>query len=982
MRIVKKWTKEVSFFLILVNFSTIYFLKIVVMKFFQPIFRYVSLVGILVLLGFSNTLAQTIRVGVYDNSPKVFIDSKGKPQGIFIDIFESIVQHEKWQVVYVKGEWDDLLEQLKNGKIDVLPDMAFSVERDSIFSLNHIPVLESWLEVFTLETTKILSIEQLNGKSIGVLKGSIQEQYLLAEFKQSFGINYTLHHFPDYQSSIEGLKQGKIDALMANRFFYFSHNFEKEIVPTPIVIRPSTLHFAFTKGKHDALVATIDRHLAMLINNPKSIYYKSLYSRLGKDYSPSIPAYVVWTIILFAFLIALFFTFSILLRTRVKQRTRELDEKNAEIEKARSKIEESSNFLADVMQTLPTGLYRLLSKCNDSFDVSGMPKYSFVYCNSLFANIFGFSQDELRENSAIILSAIHPDDLSDFIATNVKAHHSNTRFIWEGRIAVKGYTRWYKFESVPRKLANNDTIWTGLVVDTTARKDFEVELRRSERLFHALADISPVGIFRTRADGYTTYVNPKWSELSGLNPEDAIGNGWLQALHPDDKESVNVKWVERTKGKVSSTAEYRFVKPNGNIVWVLGYAVPEVVDGETKGYIGTVTDITDRKINELLLQKKNIELQAAKEKAEESDRLKSAFLANMSHEIRTPMNAIYGFSRLLKTANDEQRIAEYIDIITVNSQQLLGIITDILDISRIDANQVTVSTDKVSVNSLLNDLYEVYKPTANEKVLDLNLSLGLKYPQDTTYTDEIKLRQVVTILIVNAFKFTQKGKIDFGYNLQDNNFTFYVSDTGIGIPESSFALVFEKFRQVEDAIPDSRRGTGLGLAIAKAYVEMLGGKIWFESKEGLGTTFYFTIPLTTVDPKVETRQKPEIEADWSSKTILIVEDDYPSYLYLSCLLEPTNAAIIWAQNGQEAINTCKEIANVSIILMDIKMPGINGLHAAESIKTFLPNVPIIAQTAYAFTADRDKALGSGCDDYISKPIDGVALLKMISKYIA
>jgi PAS domain S-box-containing protein len=952
------------------------------MKIFLSLNRFVVLVGILVLLGLSNAFAQTLRVGVYDNSPKVFIDSNGKPQGIFIDIIESIAQHEKWQIVYVIGEWDELLVQLENGKIDVLPDMAFSVKRDSIFSLNRIPVLESWLEVFTLESTKILSISDLNGKRIGVLKGSIQEQYLLNEFKQSFGINYTIHLFPDYQSSIQGLKQAEVDALVANRFFYFSHNFDNEIIPTPIVIRPSTLHYAFTKGKNDAVISTIDRHLALIINNPKSIYYKSLYSWLGKKYSPTIPMYVVWIIVVLVILIALFFTFSILLRIRVKQRTCELDEKNDELEQARFKLEESSSFLTDVTQTIPTGLYRLLAKGNVGFDVSGMPVFSFVYCNTLFANVFGFSQDEILRNSSLILSSIHPDDLNDFISTNVKAHHSNSRFVWEGRIAVKGYTRWFKFESVPRKLANGDTIWTGLVVDTTARKDFEVELRKSERLFHALADISPVGIFRTRADGYTIYVNPKWCELSGLNAEQAIGDGWLSGVHPHDREKLMQTWKGKVSESNTSGAEYRFLKPNGTVIWVLGNAVPEIVDNEVKGYIGTITDITDRKKSELLLQQKNVELQIAKEKAEESDRLKSAFLANMSHEIRTPMNAISGFSRLLKTANDEQRIADYIEVININSQQLLGIITDILDISRIDANQVTVTAEKVSVNSLLNDLYEAQKLTANEKGLELNLSLGLKYPEDTTYTDEIKLRQIVTILIVNAFKFTQKGKVDFGYKLQDDNLIFNVSDTGIGISESSYDLVFEKFRQVEDAILDSRRGTGLGLAIAKAYVEMLGGKIWFESKEGVGTTFYFTIPVTILDTKIETAPKPEIEIDWSSKTILIVEDDYPSYLFLTCLLDESNAAIIWAQNGQEAINACKENASINLILMDIKMPGINGLNAAEEIKTFLPNVPIIAQTAYAFSTDRDKALNSGCIDYISKPIDGTTLLKMISKYIA
>jgi len=381
----------------------------------------------------------------------------------------------------------------------------------------------------------------------------------------------------------------------------------------------------------------------------------------------------------------------------------------------------------------------------------------------------------------------------------------------------------------------------------------------------------------------------------------------------------------------------------------------------------------------------NNELLLAKNKAEESDRLKTAFLANMSHEIRTPMNAIVGFADLLlKPGITYDKIEKYSKIININSHQLLSLINDIIDISKIESGQIQIYKKKTNINDILDELYNIFQPMAYNKNLILKIHKSLLPHDAFIITDETKFKQIFINLLNNALKFTSSGEINFGYTKKDDFIVFYVSDTGIGISPENYEIIFERFRQVDGSNTRKYGGAGLGLSISKALVELLGGKIWLESEENIGTTFYFTLPyrLESTDKSKTEDQKIDIsDIDWKNKTILIVDDEEYNYFYLTEILKSTHASLLHANNGKVAIEICQNNPSINIVLMDIKMPIIDGYTATKEIKKFRPDLPIIAQTAYGMSDDRDKALNAGCDDYISKPLLKEKLIIIINKYI-
>jgi signal transduction histidine kinase len=384
------------------------------------------------------------------------------------------------------------------------------------------------------------------------------------------------------------------------------------------------------------------------------------------------------------------------------------------------------------------------------------------------------------------------------------------------------------------------------------------------------------------------------------------------------------------------------------------------------------------------IQKMNAELLVAKNKAEESDKLKSSFLANMSHEIRTPLNGILGFSGFLKDPElPREKALKFVDIIQSSGQQLLTIINDILDISKIEAGQMSIYLEATNINELLNEIHEQFVMEAELKNLELILNPENMNEPIVINTDGNRLRQVFSNLIINAIKFTSAGIIEFGLTLKNNFMEFYVKDTGIGIAPEDQSIIFRPFSKVAKATNQLYGGTGLGLSISKALIEKLGGTITLHSEPNKGATFTFTIPFV-LNIGTHTQQEAETESsslfDRNEKTILIAEDEIFNYYYIEELLEPLKIKTLHAWNGKEAVDMAKNHPDISLVLMDILMPEMDGITATKLIKEMRPKLPVVAQTAYASREDRENAHKSGFDFYLSKPIARELLVEVIDKY--
>ncbi len=647
-----------------------------------------------------------IKVGVYENPPKIFMNEEGKADGIFIDILEILLKNENLEPEYITGSWAEQKEKLVNNEIDLLPDVAYSSYRDSLFTLNNVPVLSSWLEVYSLDHANVQSVLDLENKKLGVLKGSVQEEYFTDYAKNNLQLQYETVSFFDYPASVEGLRQKEIDVLIASRFFYFSKYATGDIVSTGIIFRPSELHFAFPKNVDLSFVRRIDNHLSQLKNDPNSEYYEILNSWYAPVKKTVVPGYLWWLL----------------------------------------------GFLLLVL-----------------------------VCITLF-------------------------------------------------------------------------------------------------------------------------------------------------------------------------------------IIVLRYQV---------------------KITTQALRKRNRQLTLAKEKAEENERLKTIFLQNMSHEIRTPMNGIIGFLELLKEPdlNPKDR-KKYIGIVIKSGKRLLTTINNIIEISKIDSDQINIHPAPVNIPEVMEFYYSFFEPQARDKKVELKLNQKFGKEEGTILTDKFIFDNILTNLINNALKFTDEGKVEIGNYKKGENLVFYVKDTGQGIPPERQRAIFDRFVQANLNITRPHEGSGLGLAIVKAYVKALNGKIWVESEVNKGSTFYVSIPYTPVKPvKGEDElATPIFEVSDKELTILVAEDDNISYLFIKQILQRPEITLLRARSGKECVDLLRKTPETDLVLMDIKMPEIDGIEATKQIREFNQQVPIIIQTAYTSSGDQEKAVKAGANDYITKPIDKEQLLQLIRKH--
>jgi len=590
--------------------------------------------------------------------------------------------------------------------------------------------------------------------------------------------------------------------------------------------------------------------------------------------------------------------------------------------------------------------------------------------NETGCRMFGYSHDE-----AVGLELVNVFDEESLRIIQEKVSNRFTGF-YEVTAVHKDGTQF------PVEIYGRNIVYQGkemrlaVVRDITEKKRTEQELQEKEIKFRTLFEHAGDSLLVISEYGYINDVNKSFCKLTGYSSDELIGKKieTLFTVESLKKDPFRIGLIQEVHSIIS---EREIIGKGGEKILV------EMNTTLLKNnfYLTIIRDMTERKKAEQALIEKNKELMLAKKKAEESDQLKSEFLANMSHEIRTPMNGIIGFARMLEDDIDREQQKLYIDIIENSSKQLMRIIDDILEISILETKQVKVMNSPLNLNKLLLELFTIYDRQAKINKTPLYIKYGLDDDRAKIMTDEIKLRKVICNLIDNALRYTNEGCVEVGYQQKGDKLEFYVKDTGIGIAKDKQEIIFERFSQEEKRLSREYGGLGLGLSIAKENTELLGGTISVESEKGKGSTFSFTIPYVPVNGQNEQDEaagRKNIKQDKIS-TVLIVEDEEINYLYINTVIRKMDIHVktLHAKNGEEAVAMCKENSDIDLVLMDIKMPHMNGLDATRIIKSFAPDLKIIAQSAYSTLEDRKNALTAGCDDFLEKPINVEFLTRIV-----
>ncbi len=665
-----------------------------------------------------------------------------------------------------------------------------------------------------------------------------------------------------------------------------------------------------------------------------------------------------------------------------------------------------------IEETLRESEQKFIKVFNSSsvvMSISDLNSGRYLDVNEMFCVTSGFNKDEIIGKTAVDLGIFEQESMRELFVSDIKKHG----FARDIEIPVRTKNRELRYGLFAADLIDfgNEKLLLTTMTDITERNTAAVKLSESENRYRLVTEKTPVAIF-LHHDGNFVYLNPAALKMFGVqHEEDLVGQPIFSRVHPDYHSLV----MEQVKLN-PELEEGKFICMDNTMLDVLVQGILLELHDQRMMLV-FAQDITDRKKAEQALKKNedqlkqqnedysaineelsktnaqikqiNEELVIAKEKAEESDKLKSAFLANMSHEIRTPMNAIIGFADFLTMPDvPETKKQWFSHLIKERSYDLLRIVEDIVDISKIEVGQMKIVETEFQLYEVLQQLLEYYKPKKVNKntkcAISLKLSVEPELKKLKIKTDGQRLKQILNYLLDNAFKFTQKGGIEFGCKMYSfSEILFFVKDTGIGIPQDKQEIIFDSFRQAEDSYQTREYGgTGLGLSIVRGIIDLLKGKLWLESEVGVGTTFHFTLPLFKAPSIQDAIFFPrEIKTmNWKNKTLLIVEDDEPNMEYLIEALSESEINILSAYTGEEALHLVNVHPDLNMVLMDIRLPDSNGLILTRIIKETNPNLTIIAQTAYAASSDIKNCMDAGCNAYLAKPINRDKLLQVIGQF--
>ena len=948
-------------------------------------------------------------VGLSPNAPPYqFINEKGEEVGIFID-FLTIIEKRidyKFKKVY-QSDFSKLLIDTKVGSVDVLLEVQKTDERQQF--LNFTPSLLSHKHVIVVRNTEqnISSIDDLKGKDIAVCNLYAVQEYLTKNYP-----TYSILPLFDDITCLRAVSTGQADAFISQQAvatYYIENQGISNLKIVGEIDYSNELAIASRKN-----LDTLNTVLSKAVNSISKTEKQNIYSNwLSYEAKPYYLETKFWIIIVVIFLCvtALIGLFNLALRKRVKQKTNELNsakdkaeenesiiqkqyqelqtteeeiraaneelaatsdalkESNAELIKSNDKIEESENKLSNILNNI-----------NDLIWSISWPEMEILFLSPSVETLYGRTEQEFIKNPTLWQDLTHPDD-KHLINKSIQELLEKGSSVRESRIIKPdGTIIWIIDKSKFIYDGNNNPIRVdGIVSNITDRKQAEEKLKEITNNWQTTFDAISDFVVLINTNHEIININKAGLESVDKPWNEVIGKKCFHLVHHTDCPIKDCPCDIALKEKRAIVNE---LEQNDKIYELTAWPVFDE-NNEITAFTHIIKDITERKQTENLLKQKYIELQSAKERAEESDNLKSSFLQNMSHEVRTPLNAIVGFSKLMIKPNlVPEKLEKFSNLISVNSTKLIEIITDVIEISQIQSNLVKAILTEIDIVLFIKSLVKSFTEKAKEK--NIELSVNMKIPQNEYFilTDVEKLNKTFKHIIDNALKFTAKGSIEIICDLVETqdfaSLNISITDTGIGISKEMQNKIFEPFRQVETGTTRDYGGNGLGLSIAKAYIELLNGSISIKSEINKGTTVTISIPVnkSSGNSKKNTTNVKKYKMD----TILIAEDEYSNYQYLCELLAETELKIIYAENGQKALDLCKADSAIGLILMDIKMPIMDGYTTAILIKAFKPELPIIAQTAYALETEKYQFKGV-FDDYLTKPIDEDDLRQKLMKYI-
>ncbi len=927
-----------------------------------------------------------ITVVTDDNYPPyIFRDEQGSLTGLLIDEWRLWEKKTGIKVNVLGMDWGLAQEYIKTGQADVIETIFKTTEREAFLDFSP-PYCKLEVPIFYHQSLSgIADIRTLQGFTIGVKAGDACIEKLIAQ-----GIT-SIKEYPNYEKVVDAALNGeiKIFCIDMDPALYF--------LAKKGIVHEYRKAFTLYTGEFHRAVKKGDKALLALLNNgfnkitpqeQKSIKQRWLGSNLIDSRYMN---YIGWGALAIAILAALFGINVLILRYRIKQRTSELFKANRKLQYSDEK-------------------YRaLVDNAHESIYV--LQDLKIVFVNVAGCRSVGLTENELIEQSILnfepaedheLTKQIYEDLISGKLHSNIRdrrllvptgeiRHHiiNSVRIEWEGKPATLNFA-----------------------VDVTNLKMADEKLTAERKLIRTLIDHLPDAIYMKDKSRRKVLVNKADIENIGL-PEEKIIGRTDEELFPADIAARFVADDDQVleKGIPVLGREELMINRHGKKQWLLTTKIPLIDEqGNITGLVGIGRDIslqkeyeaslvkqntefqtlneefmaTNEELNLSLaeIQKMNVELIEAKKRAEESDKLKTAFLANISHEIRTPLNGIMGFAEQLAdpglSASDRQTFST---LITESGLRLTAVINDIVDISLLQTQQATLSTEPTNLNELVKETSSQF--TESARLLGLSLVTDLPSESIVAITDGKRLSQIIGKLLDNALKFTPSGKISVGLRRDKEMALFYVQDTGIGISSEVQEAIFNPFRQADSDAWKNISGQGLGLSIVRGFVSLMGGRIWLSSSKNEGSTFWLSIPALEAGSNSQQQKQTETSVRKNEEiiTILAAEDEHSNQIYLETILSKGPYKLIHASNGAEAIMLLDKNPEVSIILMDIKMPVMDGLTAFMIIRQTHPDIPVVALTAFAMADEAVRIKQAGFNEYLTKPYKRADLLNLIERLV-